>query len=164
MLLVFQLPTRSKSPNFPSSPLPSTGSTPSSVPPLPPVNSLPTKQQQLKKKKKKNSFVGLAACLTCIGQYLEGAEHFANDPSGSVDKVMTYAGTFIGGVTVTGSLVAFGKLDNRMDSRPINLPQKNLLNLGGAGATLALGAGYMVCYFFKFFFNFYFCFIFFIHF
>uniref|UniRef100_A0A7S4JTJ4 proton-translocating NAD(P)(+) transhydrogenase n=1 Tax=Paramoeba aestuarina TaxID=180227 RepID=A0A7S4JTJ4_9EUKA len=90
-----------------------------------------------------HSFVGLAACLTCLGQYIDGADHFASDPSGTVDKIMTYAGTFIGGVTVTGSLVAFGKLDNRLDSRPLNLPHKNLLNLGGAAATLGLGAAYM---------------------
>jgi len=38
-----------------------------------------------------------------------------------------------------GSLVAFAKLDNRMDSRPLNLPAKNLINLSAAGATLASG-------------------------
>ena len=52
-------------------------------------------------------------------------------------------GTFIGGVTVTGSLVAFAKLDNRMDSRPLNLPAKNMVNLGAAAATVGAGAVYM---------------------
>jgi len=90
-----------------------------------------------------HSFVGLAASLTCVGQYLQNFDHFATDPSGTVDKVAIFLGTFIGGVTVTGSLVAFGKLDNRLDSRPLNLPGKNLLNIGGAAATLGAGAVYM---------------------
>ena len=90
-----------------------------------------------------HSFVGLAACLTCVGQYIQDAAHFAEHASGTVDKTAIFLGTFIGGVTVTGSLVAFAKLDNRMDSRPLNLPAKNLINLSAAGATLASGALYM---------------------
>lgn len=34
-----------------------------------------------------HSFVGLAASLTCVGQYLRDFDHFAVDPSGTVDKV-----------------------------------------------------------------------------
>jgi H+-translocating NAD(P) transhydrogenase len=90
-----------------------------------------------------HSFVGLAASLTCIGQYLQDASHFAEHSSGMVDKTAIFLGTFIGGVTVTGSLVAFAKLDNRMNSRPLDLPGKNLINLAAAGATLASGGMYM---------------------
>jgi len=38
-------------------------------------------------------------------------------------------------VTLTGSLVAFAKLDNRLDSKPLNLPGKNMINLASLGVT-----------------------------
>jgi NAD/NADP transhydrogenase beta subunit len=51
-----------------------------------------------------HSFVGLAACLTCVGQYIQDAAHFAEHASGTVDKTAIFLGTFIGGVTVTGTI------------------------------------------------------------
>merc|ERR1712048_1085829 len=47
-------------------------------------------------------------------------------------------GNFIGGVTLTGSAVAFGKLNGNLGSKPMNLPGKNVLNLAGAGAQAAM--------------------------
>merc|ERR1719464_2184600 len=50
-------------------------------------------------------------------------------------------GDFIGGVTLTGSIVAFGKLNGNLSSKPLSLPGKNYLNLFGllllAGLTAA---------------------------
>jgi len=39
---------------------------------------------------------------------------------------------------LTGSLVAFGKLDGRLNSKPLNLPGKNMLNIGMATAQLGM--------------------------
>jgi len=47
-------------------------------------------------------------------------------------------GNAIGGITFTGSLVAFGKLNGNLASRPMNLPGKNMLNLGMAGTQAAM--------------------------
>merc|ERR1712217_907881 len=47
-------------------------------------------------------------------------------------------GNAIGGITFTGSLIAFGKLNGNMASAPMNLPNKNMLNLGMAGAQAAM--------------------------
>merc|ERR1712113_1075588 len=44
----------------------------------------------------------------------------------------------IGGITFTGSLVAFGKLNGNLASKPLNLPSKNMLNVGMAGAHAAM--------------------------
>lgn len=57
-----------------------------------------------------HSLVGAAAVLTCFANYILEQPHFATDPAANVIKTFLFLGTFIGGVTFTGSLVAFGKL------------------------------------------------------
>ena len=47
-------------------------------------------------------------------------------------------GVFIGAVTFTGSVVAFGKLAGRVDSKAVQLPGGHLTNLGAAMASLLL--------------------------
>lgn len=49
----------------------------------------------------------------------------------------------IGGVTFTGSIVAFMKLAGRMSSRPLNLPGRHLINSTLLGSNLALMGGFV---------------------
>lgn len=90
-----------------------------------------------------HSFVGLAAVLTAIAKYLADVDLFADDPAGNVHKAAIFLGTFIGGVTFTGSLVAFGKLHGLLDSRALSLPGKNLLNIGMALANVGAMGWFM---------------------
>ena len=55
-----------------------------------------------------------------------------------------FIGVFIGGVTFTGSIVAFLKLSARMSSKPLMLPGKNALNLGALVAFVALTVWYVI--------------------
>lgn len=73
-----------------------------------------------------HSLVGLAAMCTSIGSFVENPEAGA-----SMENVAAVLGDFIGGVTLTGSLIAFGKLNGNLASKPLDLPGKNYLNLGG---------------------------------
>ena len=57
-----------------------------------------------------HSLVGAAAVLTCIANFIFEQPHFVTDPAANVTKTALFLGTYIGGVTFTGSLVAFGKL------------------------------------------------------
>lgn len=57
-----------------------------------------------------HSLVGLAAVLTCVAEYMIEYPHFATDPAANLTKIVAYLGTYIGGVTFSGSLVAYGKL------------------------------------------------------
>ena len=57
-----------------------------------------------------HSLVGAAAVITCVANHLAEQPHFDTDPAASVVKTALFLGTYIGGVTFTGSLVAFGKL------------------------------------------------------
>ena len=89
-----------------------------------------------------HSFVGLAAVLVGIGNYLHpepglvGAEE-------TIHMIEIYVGVFIGAVTFTGSVVAFGKLKAIISSKPLVLPARHLLNIGLLVGTVALGFVFM---------------------
>lgn len=77
-----------------------------------------------------HSLVGMAAVLTCFANFLLEQPHFATDPAANVIKTFLFLGTYIGGITFTGSLVAFGKLQGLLKSEPLLLPGRHGLNLG----------------------------------
>jgi len=60
-----------------------------------------------------HSLVGAAAVLTCFANFLLEQPHFMTDPAANVIKTFLFLGTYIGGVTFTGSLIAFGKLQGQ---------------------------------------------------
>ena len=61
-----------------------------------------------------HSLVGAAAVLTCVANFIFEQPHFATDPAANVTKAALFLGTYIGGVTFTGSLIAFGKLQGKL--------------------------------------------------
>ncbi|XP_034762900.2 NAD(P) transhydrogenase, mitochondrial-like [Acipenser ruthenus] len=77
-----------------------------------------------------HSLVGLAAVLTCVAEYMIEYPHLDVHPSANVLKTVAYLGTYIGGVTFSGSLVAYGKLQGLLSSAPLLLPGRHLLNAG----------------------------------
>ncbi|RWR29483.1 NAD(P)(+) transhydrogenase (Re/Si-specific) subunit beta [Sinirhodobacter populi] len=58
-------------------------------------------------------------------------------------KVESFLGVFIGAVTFTGSVVAFGKLAGKVDGKAKKLPGGHFLNAGAAIASFALLVAYM---------------------
>ena len=64
-------------------------------------------------------------------------------PDAGIHQSAIFLGTAIGAITTTGSLVAWGKLDGRLDSSALNLPGKNAINIACAAANLPLFASYM---------------------
>ena len=89
-----------------------------------------------------HSFVGLAAVLVGIGNYLQpesgliGAEE-------TIHMLEIYVGVFIGAVTFTGSVIAFCKLRALISSKPLTLPGRHFLNIGLLVGTVALGFVFM---------------------
>jgi NAD(P) transhydrogenase len=77
-----------------------------------------------------HSLVGAAAVITCLANFMAEQPHFDLDPAANVVKTALFLGTYIGGVTFTGSLVAFGKLQGLLDSSPLLLPGRHALNAG----------------------------------
>ncbi|HWA73355.1 MAG TPA: NAD(P)(+) transhydrogenase (Re/Si-specific) subunit beta [Polyangiaceae bacterium] len=73
-----------------------------------------------------HSFVGLAAVLVGFGTYLmpgpaSGAERV-------IHELEVFIGVFVGALTFTGSVIAFGKLRGTLRSKPLLLPGRHLLN------------------------------------
>jgi len=89
-----------------------------------------------------HTFVGLAAVFIGINSDLDppvglvGAEIV-------IHEVEIFLGVFIGAVTTTGSVVAFGKLSGMVDGKPLTLPGRNILNLIAVLACVWLGGMYL---------------------
>jgi H+-translocating NAD(P) transhydrogenase subunit beta len=80
-----------------------------------------------------HSFVGAAAVLVGIASYLEPERG-----TDTVHEVEIVAGVFIGAVTFTGSVVAFGKLRGTLGSRPLLIPGRHLLNGAFVAGSVAM--------------------------
>jgi NAD(P) transhydrogenase subunit beta len=89
-----------------------------------------------------HSFVGLAAVLVGIANYLQPDSSLVGVEE-TIHKVEIFVGVFIGAITFTGSIVAFGKLRAIISSRPLMLPARHLLNIGMLVASVWLGARFM---------------------
>lgn len=84
-----------------------------------------------------HSLVGLAAVLTCAATFIHDFPTLATDPAAEVIKTALFLGTVIGGVTFSGSLVAYGKLQGLLNSSPLLLPGRHVLNAGLLAANAA---------------------------
>lgn len=83
-----------------------------------------------------HSLVGLAAVLVAIGTYL------SHSHEGALDGVLMtelFLGSFIGAVTFTGSVIAFGKLQEIFGSAPVVFKGQHMVNLAMGIAILVLG-------------------------
>ncbi|MEL7499829.1 MAG: NAD(P)(+) transhydrogenase (Re/Si-specific) subunit beta [Planctomycetota bacterium] len=50
-------------------------------------------------------------------------------PHDIIHKIEIFLGIFVGGLTFTGSVIAWGKLDGRVSSKPLMIPGRHLINL-----------------------------------
>jgi len=91
-----------------------------------------------------HSLVGMAACLTCFATYLDHYPTFATDPAATMIKSALFLGTYIGGVTFTGSLIAYGKLNGNLNSNPLMLPGRHALNAGLLAANVGAMGYFLV--------------------
>jgi len=104
-----------------------------------------------------HSFVGLAAVLIGFNAHIElvavqamneaqratltgFAEVLAHKTGVEIAilKVEVFLGVFIGAVTFTGSIIAFGKLAGKVDGKAKKLPGGHMLNAGAAALSLLL--------------------------
>lgn len=86
-----------------------------------------------------HSLVGLAACLVGFASYIDPTLVFSGAEK-SLHELEIYVGIYIGAVTFSGSLVAFGKLSGKISGKPMLLPGRHLLN--GLAALVVIYYGY----------------------
>ena len=89
-----------------------------------------------------HSFVGLAAVFIGINSDI-------NPPVGLIGaeliihEIEIFVGVFIGAITFTGSVIAYGKLAGIVDGKALVLPGRNLLNIAMVLVSIYLGYLYM---------------------
>jgi H+-translocating NAD(P) transhydrogenase subunit beta len=109
-----------------------------------------------------HSFVGLAAVFIGFNADIEAGRAAYALGTGTVEtltgfaatlahktpvelaimRVEVFLGVFIGALTFSGSVVAYGKLSGRLDSKALVLPNRHAINLGGVAIALLLGILY----------------------
>jgi NAD(P) transhydrogenase subunit beta len=75
-----------------------------------------------------HSFVGAAAVLVGFAITMQSDADYAGTEA-TIHRVETFIGVFVGAVTFTGSVIAFGKLQGLIRSKPLLLPARHALNL-----------------------------------
>ncbi len=85
-----------------------------------------------------HSLVGMAAVLVGYANFIDSSNGLQGIEK-TIHEVEIYIGIFIGAVTFSGSVIAFGKLCGKLSGKPILLPARHWLNLGLLIATVWLG-------------------------
>ena len=85
-----------------------------------------------------HSFVGLAAVFIGINSEISPPADLSVVEK-NIHAVEVFLGVFIGAITFTGSIIAYGKLAGSIDGKPLTLPNRHALNLGMVIACLVLG-------------------------
>jgi len=86
-----------------------------------------------------HSFVGLAAVLVGFGSYLDPSTQNLSGAEHTIHLVEVFIGIFIGAITFTGSIIAWGKLDGKVPSKPWSFSGLQLMNLTLLIACVVLG-------------------------
>jgi len=90
-----------------------------------------------------HSFVGAAAVLVGLASFLDPSHAELSETDQLIHDIEILLGVFIGGVTFTGSVIAFGKLRGSLSGKPLLLPGRHMINLGMLGASIWLGAQFV---------------------
>ena len=90
-----------------------------------------------------HSFVGAAAVLVGLASFLDPSHAELSETDQLIHDIEILLGVFIGGVTFTGSVIAFGKLRGSLSGKPLLLPGRHIINLGMLGASIWLGAQFV---------------------
>jgi NAD(P) transhydrogenase subunit beta len=90
-----------------------------------------------------HSFVGAAAVLVGLASFLDPSHAELSEADQLIHDIEILLGVFIGGVTFTGSVIAFGKLRGSLSGKPLLLPGRHIINLGMLGASIWLGAQFV---------------------
>ncbi len=75
-----------------------------------------------------HSLVGMAAVLVGYANFIDTSNPLIGIEK-TIHEVEIYIGIFIGAVTFSGSVIAFGKLCGKIDGKPFLIPARHWLNL-----------------------------------
>ena len=84
-----------------------------------------------------HSFVGLAAVFIGLNSDMT-AHDFPSYAEQIIHEVEIFLGVFIGAITFTGSIIAYGKLSGRIDGKALILPARHVWNISMVLVSLVL--------------------------
>ncbi len=93
-----------------------------------------------------HSLVGLAAVLIAVSAFYDPQAYGIAAADGGLhpaSRIELFLGTFIGAITFTASLIAFGKLQGLLSGKPLVFSGQHMLNL--VLGVLMIAAGIMFC-------------------
>jgi len=91
-----------------------------------------------------HSMVGMAAVLVGVATFIDPeASKGLVGAAKSIHEMEIYVGVFIGAVTFSGSVIAFGKLSGRIGGSPMLLPGRHWMNLVGLLVVIWFGRAFM---------------------
>ena len=92
-----------------------------------------------------HSLVGLAAMVVGYASYVDPTSTAGLTPAEqSIHHIEVYLGVLIGAVTLSGSVIAFGKLSGKIGGKPMLLPGRHWLNLIGLLVVIWFGREFML--------------------
>lgn len=86
-----------------------------------------------------HSFVGLSAVLIAIAAVFNPVQAHSG-----AQKIELFIGAFIGAITFTASIIAFGKLSGKVSGKPVSFSGQHLLNLIMTILMVAAGFAYFL--------------------
>ena len=89
-----------------------------------------------------HSLVGLAAVLVGYATFLDPNNNMVGAEK-TIHELEIFVGIFIGAVTFSGSVIAFGKLSGKISGNPALLPSRHWLNLLVVIFTVVLGSYFL---------------------
>jgi len=91
-----------------------------------------------------HSLVGLVAVLVGYASYIDPtASAGMSGAEITIHHAEIYVGVLIGAVTLSGSVIAFGKLSGRIGGKPLLLPARHWLNLAGLLVVIWFGHAFL---------------------
>ena len=89
-----------------------------------------------------HSLVGMAAVLVGYANFLDPSTGLTGVEK-TIHEIEIYLGILIGAVTFSGSVIAFGKLSEKISGKPMLLPARHWLNLGLLIGAIILGGVFL---------------------
>ena len=94
-----------------------------------------------------HSLVGLAAVLVAMSAFYNPVAYGIALPGEllhSSNRIELFIGTFIGAITFTGSIIAFGKLSGKLSGKPLRFAGQHYVNLALGIAMLGFGIAFFL--------------------
>ena len=91
-----------------------------------------------------HSLVGLAAVLIAMAAFDNPMAYGIGRTLHVESRIELFIGAFVGAITFTGSIIAFGKLSGKLSGKPVRFAGQHWLNLGLALVMLGFGIAFFL--------------------